>query len=123
MVTIPQTVQLQLQPPAAAPIDLMPEVYPVTEVIPAVTPVSPAPSSTKAAGGKIKSSKKSQNNTTTIIKAAAPSIQVSDDDDLSNIASFETRVNIISQRVSIERHAYFDIKLLVYSALATFSAG
>ena len=72
-------------------------------------PVSPASSgglgiSTQPlpkGGGKLKAgySKKQQDNSTTIIKAATPSVQVSEDDDLSGITSLETRVNIISQRV------------------------
>ena len=67
-------------------------------------PVSPASSGGLAlpkGGGKLKGgcSKKKQDNSTTIIKAATPSIQVSEDDDLSGITSLETRVNIISQRV------------------------
>ena len=69
-------------------------------------PVSPAssggyPQPLPKGGGKLKAgySKKKQDNSTTIIKAATPSIQVSEDDDLSGITSLETRVNIISQRV------------------------
>ena len=124
--SIPHTVQLQLHPvamsgptTATTTIDLIPDVYSVAGVTEAVggvvTPVSPTPSLTNgkptpplpAGGGKIKSGKKSGNSssssstTTTIIKAAAPSIQVSEDDDLSNVTSFETRVNIIAQRVSL----------------------
>ena len=121
--SIPHTVQLQLHPvatsgptTAATTIDLIPDVYSIAGVTEAaggvVTPVSPTPSPTNgkptptlpAGGGKIKSGKKSGNSsstTTTIIKAAAPSIQVSEDDDLSNVTSFETRVNIIAQRVSL----------------------
>ena len=83
------------------------------------SPVSPASSGGLAlpkGGGKLKAgySKKKQDNSTTIIKAATPSIQVSEDDDLSGITSLETRVNIISQRV---KNVQLLIKLKVLSNL------
>ena len=80
------------------PLKLVTPVSPPTQQL-SPNVVSPTPSS---GGGKMKTSstrKKSQSQTTTIIKASAPSITVSDDDDLSNIPSLQTRIQIISQRV------------------------
>lgn len=114
----------------AAPMPLVTPVSPSSEQL-ALLPlqqavVSPSSSSCTAAagpppppeggGGKVKSARKKGQTgaagaTTTImtIKAATPSIMVSDDDDLSNIQSLETRIQIISHRLGIPENASIEV--------------